>query len=148
VDQRVESVVIDRLGQHGEEGAERCFRLDGVGRVGRHEDDRCILAGVLAVPVRSVPAEDQPSIDEMVKNAKAPADHLALAARYDKPAADAQSQATSHRTMANTYRGFAFPKGFGGQAAMVGHCETLAKTFDTQASEYKAMAEAHRQIAK
>ena len=40
------------------------------------------------------------------------------------------------------------PKGFGGQTAMVGHCETLAKTFDTQASEYKAMAEAHRQMAK
>jgi hypothetical protein len=29
----------------------------------------------------------------MVKNAKTPADHLALAARYDRLAADAQAQA-------------------------------------------------------
>jgi hypothetical protein len=30
---------------------------------------------------------------------------------------------------------------------MVQHCENLAKSFDAQATELKAMAEAHRQLA-
>jgi hypothetical protein len=106
------------------------------------------LAGVLRTPIRPVTAEDQPNIEEMVKNAKTPADHLALAARYDKLAADAQAQAASHRTMAETYKGSASPKGVVRSTAMVGHCMTLAKSFDAQAKEYKAMAEAHRQMAK
>ena len=41
------------------------------------------LAGVLGARIPAVTAEDQPNIEEMVKNAKTPADHLALAARYD-----------------------------------------------------------------
>lgn len=106
------------------------------------------LAGVLGARIPVVTAEDQPNIEEMVKNAKTPADHLALAARYDKLAADAQAQAASHRAMAETYRGSASPKGVVRSTAMVGHCTTLAKSFDAQAKEYKAMAEAHRQVAK
>jgi hypothetical protein len=79
-----------------------------------------LLAGaaracVLGNPIRPVSAEDQPNIAEMVKNAKTPADHLALAARYDKLAADAQAQAPSYRTMAETYKGSASSKGVGGQ---------------------------------
>ena len=100
---------------------------------------------VLVAPLR---AEDQPNIEETVRNAKSPADHLALAARYDKLAADAQSQAARHRTMAEAYKGPADPKGIVRSTAMVGHCETVAKSFDTQAKEYKAMADAHREMAK
>ena len=106
------------------------------------------LAGVFVAPIRPVSAEDQPNIAEMVKNAKTPADHLALAAQYDKLAADAQAQAASHRTMAETYKGSESPKGVVRSTAMVGHCTTLAKSFDAQAKEYKAMADAHRQMAQ
>jgi hypothetical protein len=105
------------------------------------------LVGISA-PLRSLRAEDQPNIEEMVRNAKSPADHLALSDRYDELAADAQTQAARHRTMAEAYKGPGDPKGIVRSTAMVGHCETLAKSFDTQAQEYRAMAAAHREMAK
>jgi hypothetical protein len=107
-----------------------------------------VALGAALAPIRRAGAEEQPNIEEMVKNAKTPADHLALANRYDALAADAQSKATSHRAMAEAYKGPGSPKGVVRSTAMVGHCETLAKSFDTQAKEYKAMAEAHRAMAK
>src|SRR5262245_394436 len=106
------------------------------------------LAGAFGTPIRPGTAEDQARLEEVVKNAKTPPDHLSVAARYDKLAADSQAQAASHRTMAETYKGSASPKGVVRSTAMVGHCTTLAKSFDAQAKEYKAMAEAHRQMAK
>lgn len=105
------------------------------------------LAGILAASSQTAYAEENANIEEMVKNARTPADHQALAAHYDALAADAESRAASHRTMANSYRGIPIPKG-GGTTAMVQHCENLAKSFDSQAREYKAMAAAHRQMAK
>src|SRR5262245_65308399 len=95
-----------------------------------------VLAGMLAAPIRPACAEEQGNIEEMVKNARTPADHQALAAHYDALAADAESRAASHRTMANSYRGTPLPKG-GGTTAMVQHCQNLAKSFEAQAREYK-----------
>src|SRR5262245_55603039 len=109
-----------------------------------------VALGAILAPIRPVPAgaEEQPNIEEMVKNAKTPADHLAVANRYDTLAADAQSKAASHQHMAEAYKGWSSPKGVARSTAMVGHCDTLAKSFDTQAKEYKEMAEVHREMAK
>src|SRR5262245_46057464 len=109
-----------------------------------------VALGAILAPIRPVSAraEDQPNSEEMVKNAKTPGDHLAVADRYDTLAADAQNKAASHRHMAEAYKGWSSPKGVARSTAMVGHCETLAKSFDTQAKEYKEMAEAHREMAK
>ena len=106
------------------------------------------LVGILGARIPVVTAEDQPSVEEMVKNAKTAEDHLAIATRYDTLAADAQSKAAGHRRMEEAYKGWDSPKGPARSTAMVGHCEALAKSFDTQAKEYKAMADAHRGMAK
>ena len=105
------------------------------------------LVGISA-PIRPLRAEEQPNVEEMVKNAETAEDHLAIATRYDTLAADAQSKAAGHRRMEEAYKGWDSPKGPARSTAMVGHCEALAKSFDTQAKEYKAMADAHREMAK
>lgn len=83
----------------------------------------------------------------MVKNAKTPEDNLALAAHYDELAANAQKEAASHRAMGGLYKASSLPKG-GSTAAFVQHCNNLSKYFEAQATEFKAMADAHREQAE
>jgi hypothetical protein len=83
---------------------------------------------------------------DMVKNAKTAADHEALAAMYDKEAADAKARAAEHRQMAQTYKS---NTGRGtGASAMPQHCASLAKSFDEEAAMYEKMAATERAEAK
>jgi hypothetical protein len=83
---------------------------------------------------------------DMVKNAKTAADHEALAAMYDKEAADAKARAAEHRQMAQTYKS---NMGRGtGSSAMPQHCASLAKSFDQEAAMYENMAATERAEAK
>ncbi len=104
-----------------------------------------VLAAALGV--LHTTSQASTNMEEMVKNAKTPADNLALAAHYDELAATAQREAASHRSMAGLYKASSLPKG-GNTAALVEHCNNLSKTFEAQATDFKAMAEAHRQLAK
>ena len=83
---------------------------------------------------------------DMVKNAKTPADHEALATMYDKEAADAKAHAAEHRQMAKTYQSN-MVKGTGA-SAMPQHCANLAKHFDQEAAMYESMAATERAEAK
>jgi hypothetical protein len=83
---------------------------------------------------------------DMVKNAKTAADHEALAAMYDKEAADAKAHAAEHRQMAQTYKS---SRGKGtGASAMPQHCANLTKHFDQEAAMYENMAATERAEAK
>ncbi len=104
-----------------------------------------VLAAALGVPHTT--AQASTSMEAMVKNAKTPADNLALAAHYDELAATAQKEAASHRSMGGLYKASSLPKG-GNTTSFVQHCNNLAKTFEAQATDFKAMAEAHRQLAE
>jgi hypothetical protein len=83
---------------------------------------------------------------EMVKNAKTAADHEALAAQYDKAAADAKEHAATHRQMAQSYKS---NLGRGtGASAMPQHCANLSKSFEQEAAMYQKMAATEREEAK
>jgi hypothetical protein len=109
----------------------------------------CAVAAAMfsaAVPTRWACAEMAGhDMDDMVKNAKTAADHEALAAMYDKEAADAKSNAAEHRQMAKTYMSVT-GKQFA--TAMPQHCQSLAKSFDQQAAMYEQMAKMERAEAK
>jgi hypothetical protein len=76
-----------------------------------------------------------------------PADHKALAARYDALAAEAEKEAARHEAMGRMYQASKFPKG-GASQSLIQHCENLTKDLKAEAAEYRAMAEAHRQMVK
>jgi len=82
----------------------------------------------------------------LVKNAKTAADHEALAAMYDKEAANAKEMAATHQQMAQSYKS-STGKGTGA-SAMPQHCASLVKSFQEQASMYEKMAAAERAEAK
>jgi hypothetical protein len=103
--------------------------------------------GLLAAAPVGAAGDD--ALMTQVQNAKTPADHLAVADAYAARAKDARAEAQMHREMAKNYRSAANQKGnIGGlNAGMVQHCNTLAKSFDAEAKEYDAIAQAHRQLA-
>ena len=108
------------------------------------------LFAAVALPAGYVRAADDADIMERVQSAKNPADHEGIAQFYEKQAADATAKAAEHRKMGQAYKGLsgtATGKGYA-TSAMPQHCEALAKDFDSEAKNFQAMAEAHRQLAK
>jgi hypothetical protein len=116
---------------------------------------RTLLALMMAVTALGLPAgraAAQPAkpMDAMISAAKTAAEHEALAAQYDKDAADAKAKAAEHRRMGEAYKGQpAVASGKGtGVSAMPQHCANLVKSYDEQAQMYTAMAAAERELAK
>jgi hypothetical protein len=88
-------------------------------------------------------------IDDMIAEAKSPADHEAIAAYYDKQAAEAEAEAEQHKKMADTYaklRPDAPAKAT--YKPLSGHCRAEAKYYEGIATENRALAAAHRKMAK
>ena len=104
-----------------------------------------VVAALSLVATRSFAAEDF-DIDKAIATAKTAADHEAIAAYYDKEAAEAQAKADSHAKMGEDY------KKLGGAATekvhLEQHCESLSKSYAGAAKEAKALAAAHRVMAK
>jgi len=107
-----------------------------------------ILAGTVAVFAGFATPAAAVSV-EAVKNASTPADHEALAAEYDKEAADAHGEAAKHRKMAETYAaGVKYGKvTHSAKGSMKLHCERLAEHFESVAQDAEALAGLHRQLA-
>src|SRR5262245_53899083 len=89
-------------------------------------------------------AQDGKSIEQMVTEAKTPADHEAIAAYYDKEAQDAHQKHAEHQKLAESYD--LTPKLKGG--TMSKHCTDAGKKYEGIAKDYEALAKAHRQMAK
>ncbi len=100
---------------------------------------------VAVVPTVRTHAADA-DLAAKVQSAKTAADHEALATDYDARATAATQNAAMHRRMSESYKAIARAAGRAGE--MPQHCETLAKGFDAEAEQYKAMAQTHRDIAK
>jgi hypothetical protein len=98
------------------------------------------LAGCASGPF--APAQDTV---QRVEAARTPSDHQALATYYDQKAAAARASAAEHRKMGSTYSGM-YAGGRGG-ASMAAHCSNIVRSQESMASEYEAMAAAHRQLA-
>lgn len=87
-------------------------------------------------------ADQEQNIEQMVANAKTPADHQAIATYYDREATEYKSKAEFHRKLANTYKSLHLKP-----TDTVHHCEEMAKDFDTLAKDASALAKAHRKMA-
>jgi hypothetical protein len=108
-----------------------------------------VIGAALCLPGRT-PAQPAPAMDAMITGAKTAADHEALAAQYDRSAADAKAKAAEHVKMGAAYKGQAAVTGgkVAAASAMPEHCEKLAKSFEEQAQMYTSMAAGERELAK
>jgi hypothetical protein len=91
-------------------------------------------------------------INDMIANAKSPADHEAIAAYYDKAATAAEASAEQHKKMAETYAKLLRPDHpssvEGHLKPLPAHCKAEAKYYEGIATENRALAAAHRKMAQ
>ncbi len=101
-----------------------------------------LVLAALTLPIARATAQQpvvtESNLTEMIKNAKTPAEHEAIAAFYDREAAANEERAKIHRNDANIYA----------KPGMTLHCNNLARDFRRAAKEDKALAAAHREMAK
>ena len=112
---------------------------------------RAAVLGLTLLAFAAVQPSSARADDDMmtkVQQAKTAADHEAIAAEYDKMAADAKKQADAHRKMEKTYATGSYAGGKVTPTPLPQHCAALAKHYDSVAQEYTTLAEAHRAMAK
>ena len=107
-----------------------------------------ILLAAAALPIFRAGAQQavvtDDSLDQMITNAKTPADHEAIAAYYDKEAADNEAKAKLHHATHKAYTGVATKP-----AAVLGtHCDMLGRYFQNAAQQDNVLAAGHREMAR
>src|SRR5262245_13817136 len=109
-----------------------------------------VIGAALCLPAGRTSGQPAKTMDAMITGAKTAADHEALAAQYDKDAADAKAKAAEHLKMGAAYKGQAAVTGgkVAAASSMPEHCERLAKSFEDEAQMYTDMATAERALAK
>lgn len=78
------------------------------------------------------------NLNQMIAKAKTSADHKAIAAYYDREAANNQKMAELHRASENIYT----------KTTNLLHCKALIKSYQEAAQEDQALAAWHREMAK
>ena len=104
-----------------------------------------VAAGLVfsvATPVSIAQAADV--TEAQIAAARTPADHEAIAARYDAEAKAADEMAANHESMAKAYKA----AGAKGTQSMASHCNRLVTQYREAATEYRALATEHRAMAK
>ncbi|MBI4692749.1 MAG: hypothetical protein HY749_01865 [Gammaproteobacteria bacterium] len=99
-----------------------------------------ILASAASFPVYSA---DMP-LEQSISAAKTPADHEALAQRYEAEAKANQAKAAEHKQMASGYKNLG---GKGGAEGFVSHCDKLANAYAEAAKQDEELAKLHRQFS-
>jgi hypothetical protein len=111
------------------------------------------LAFVLVALSLGACATIDPNRDNLVaqvRDASTPEDHLRLAARYERDAADARRKVSEHRTMEQAYRG-RVGVGRGGpelQSSILRHCANLIGQHERAELDYSGLASLHRRLAE
>lgn len=100
-----------------------------------------VLLGV-ALTIPAIGAGPAENIEQMVASAKTPADHEAIAAYYDKEAAQAGAEVRMHAELAARYK--SFPR----LSTQAMHCERMAHSYQEAAGDARALAAEHREMAK
>lgn len=116
------------------------------------------IAALLAAGCAATPPAPPVPLSQQVESAQSPADHRALAQRYEQEAEEARKRARDHRALLASYqRGPQYrwidrvgPAGSTatGMPAMPRHCETLARNDEEAARTYSEMAAQHRRWAQ
>ena len=94
-----------------------------------------------ALPTTRAYAQDQ-NIEQMIENAKTPADYEAISAYYTKQADAAQQELTWHESLYKTYK--QNPR----LSTLQMHCHRLIRIYKDQVKEYRVMADQYAQQAK
>jgi hypothetical protein len=105
------------------------------------------LVAVLYQPSQRAGAQEKFDLEKAIAGAKTKADHEAIASHYAQEAAIAKDKAAEHRRLAETYRTLAV-SGRTPLQPMGMHCQQLAQTYESIASDNAALATAHRQMAQ
>lgn len=84
------------------------------------------------------------NLDQMIANAKTPAEHEAIAAYYEQEAATAKEKADLHRRAAASYRKMNIAKPVG----MANMCDSVVAMWDKIATDAENLAKGHREMAK
>jgi len=84
------------------------------------------------------------NIEQMIAEAKTPADHEAVAAVYEREAHKAREQEARHLKMRKAYGRFGALKQ---KTGLVKHCQHIAGSYGKVAEEYEALAKLHRAMA-
>jgi hypothetical protein len=101
------------------------------------------LMAVLSLPVGvAQPGDD---IAQQIREAKTPADHQALAARYEKEAQAAEQLASKHFMMRQVY---AAARAMERKDQAGEHCAFVAKKYQEMAKEYETLAAIHSMVAE
>jgi hypothetical protein len=91
-------------------------------------------------------AAEGKSLEQMITEAKTPADHEAIAAYYEKEAQATHQKHAEHKKLADFYAAPPALKTKSGTLFV--HCNEAAKKYEEIAKEYEAMAHMHREMAK
>jgi len=102
------------------------------------------LLGALATAPRAEAVPPGLS-EDMVKSAKTPEQHQAIADAYAKEAEDLRAQALAHRHMDSYY---AEPAYRSSKLGFPRHCRALEQSLDAAAKDADALAKAHRDMAQ
>ena len=89
-------------------------------------------------------AEEGKNVEQMITEAKTPADHEAIAAYYDKEAKDAHAKHAEHQKMGELYK----KNPALNKSGFSTHCDIIASNYNKTAKEYEALAKLHRDMAK
>jgi hypothetical protein len=91
-------------------------------------------------------AQEGKNIEQMITEAKTPADHEAIAAYYDKEAQAAHQKHAEHKKLADFYALTPALKSKSG--TLYNHCNDAAKKYEGIAKDYETLATGHREMAK
>jgi uncharacterized membrane-anchored protein YhcB (DUF1043 family) len=93
----------------------------------------------------STSAEEGKNVEQMITEAKTPADHEAIAAYYEKEAQAARGQQASHQRMAESYEKIPVLEK---KSGLVSHCNTIAQKYGDIAKDYEDLATLHKEMAR
>jgi hypothetical protein len=107
-----------------------------------------ILLAAISLPTFRAAAQQavvtDGNLDESLASAKTPADYEAIAAYYDKEAADNEARAKLHHAVHHNYEKFKWKT----STDMGPHCDDLAKYYQRAANQDKDLAAGQRKMAK
>lgn len=102
-----------------------------------------LLVLVVAAVLPTIRASaDDANVEQMIENAKTPADHEAIAKYYDQEAAKDDEQVQWHQKLLKAY--MANPR----FSTMQMHCSRLVDLYKNEAKENRRLAHDHRMMAK
>ena len=104
-----------------------------------------LLSGIALGGCAGLATSPSSTLQQQIEGARTRADHEALVKHYTGEAATARAKAAEHRKLAASY--LRMPMGGRGGTNMSAHCNAIANSFDSVASQYDGMVASHQQMA-